>query len=73
MFLKVVGSIDQMELDDPDNSDKNSGSIPDSKSVVRSFDAEKSKGQTQIICRISSLRIPPGSYGGQIIDYIDGV
>lgn len=48
MFLKVVGSIDQMELDDPDNSDKNSGSIPDSKSVVRSFDAEKSKGKRKL-------------------------
>ncbi|KAH7858898.1 hypothetical protein Vadar_029185 [Vaccinium darrowii] len=48
VFPSVVGSIDQMELDDPDNSDKNSGSIPDSKSVVRSFDAEKSKGKRKL-------------------------
>lgn len=27
-----MGSIDEMEIDDADNSDKNSGSAPDSKS-----------------------------------------
>ncbi|KAI5660170.1 hypothetical protein M9H77_28963 [Catharanthus roseus] len=32
VFPSVVGSIDQMDVDEPDNSDKNSGSIPDSKS-----------------------------------------
>lgn len=48
VFLKVVGSIDQMELDDGNNVDKNSGSIPDSKSVVRPFDAEKSKGKRKL-------------------------
>ncbi|KAI8552772.1 hypothetical protein RHMOL_Rhmol06G0293600 [Rhododendron molle] len=48
VFPSVVGSIDQMELDDPDNLDKNSGSIPDSKSVVRPFDAEKSKGKRKL-------------------------
>ncbi|KAL2247325.1 actin-related protein 4 [Sesamum indicum] len=32
VFPSVVGSIDQMEIDDADNSDKNSGSGPESKS-----------------------------------------
>ncbi|GFP94644.1 actin-related protein 4 [Phtheirospermum japonicum] len=32
VFPSVVGSIDEMEIDDADNSDKNSGSAPDSKS-----------------------------------------
>ncbi|KAK4409576.1 Actin-related protein 4 [Sesamum angolense] len=32
VFPSVVGSIDQMEIDDADNSDKNSGSAPESKS-----------------------------------------
>ncbi|KAK4426866.1 Actin-related protein 4 [Sesamum alatum] len=32
VFPSVVGSIDQMEVDDGDNSDKNSGSAPESKS-----------------------------------------
>ncbi|KAI8548174.1 hypothetical protein RHMOL_Rhmol07G0252100 [Rhododendron molle] len=44
----VVGPIDQMELDDGNNVDKNSRSIPDSKSVVRPFDAEKSKGKRKL-------------------------
>ncbi|KAE9458208.1 hypothetical protein C3L33_09887, partial [Rhododendron williamsianum] len=48
VFPSVVGSIDQMELDDPDNLDKNSESIPDSKSVVRPFDAEKSKSKRKL-------------------------
>ncbi|KAG5514148.1 hypothetical protein RHGRI_035523 [Rhododendron griersonianum] len=48
VFPSVVGSIDQMELDDGNNVDKNSGSIPDSKSVARPFDAEKSKGKRKL-------------------------
>lgn len=32
VFPSVVGSVDQMEVDESDNSDKNSGSVPDSKS-----------------------------------------
>lgn len=37
-----------MELDDPDNSDKNSGSIPNSKTNDRPFDIEKSKGKRKL-------------------------
>ncbi|CAL5374340.1 unnamed protein product [Camellia sinensis] len=44
----VVGSIDQMDVDDPGNPEKNSGSIPDSKNVVRTFDSEKSKGKNKL-------------------------
>ncbi|VFQ86681.1 unnamed protein product [Cuscuta campestris] len=32
VFPSIVGSIDQMEVDNPDNPDNNSGPIPDSKS-----------------------------------------
>nr|XP_027071106.1 actin-related protein 4-like isoform X2 [Coffea arabica] len=35
VFPSVVGSIDQMEVDEPDNPDKNSGSVPDSKSKAK--------------------------------------
>ncbi|THG18587.1 hypothetical protein TEA_019141 [Camellia sinensis var. sinensis] len=45
---QVVGSIDQMDVDDPGNPEKNSGSIPDSKNVVRTFDSEKSKGKNKL-------------------------
>ncbi|XP_042515364.1 actin-related protein 4 [Macadamia integrifolia] len=41
VFPSVVGSIDQMDVDDAVKSD--SGSAPDSKSVVRTFDSDKSK------------------------------
>ncbi|CAL5372093.1 unnamed protein product [Camellia sinensis] len=48
VFPSVVGSIDQMDVDDPGNPEKNSGSIPDSKNVVRTFDSEKSKGKNKL-------------------------
>ncbi|XP_071901839.1 actin-related protein 4A-like isoform X1 [Coffea arabica] len=35
VFPSVIGSIDQMEVDEPDNPDKNSGSVPDSKSKAK--------------------------------------
>ncbi|XP_043713789.1 actin-related protein 4 isoform X1 [Telopea speciosissima] len=41
VFPSVVGSIDQMDVDDAVKSD--SGSAPDSKTVARSFDSDKSK------------------------------
>ncbi|XP_028060120.1 actin-related protein 4 isoform X5 [Camellia sinensis] len=37
-----------MDVDDPGNPEKNSGSIPDSKNVVRTFDSEKSKGKNKL-------------------------
>ncbi|RVX13963.1 Actin-related protein 4A [Vitis vinifera] len=47
MFVKVVGSIDQMEVDDPANTE-NSGSGNDSKNTGRPFDSEKSKGKRKL-------------------------
>ncbi|KAL6973551.1 Actin-related protein 4 [Sarracenia purpurea var. burkii] len=48
VFPSVVGSIDQMDVDDPDNPEKNSGSVQDSKNMVRSFDTDKSKGRHKL-------------------------
>lgn len=47
MFVKVVGSIDQMEVDDPANTE-NSGSGNDSKNTGRPFDSEKTKGKRKL-------------------------
>ncbi|GAB4845316.1 Actin- protein 4 [Ancistrocladus abbreviatus] len=45
VFPSVVGSIDQMEVDDPDNPESNSASVPDSNSAVKTFESEKGKGK----------------------------
>uniref|UniRef100_A0A5B6ZFY8 Actin-related protein 4 n=1 Tax=Davidia involucrata TaxID=16924 RepID=A0A5B6ZFY8_DAVIN len=45
VFPSVVGSIDQMDVDDPE---QNSGSVPDSKNVVKTFDSDKSKGKHKL-------------------------
>lgn len=47
MFVKVVGSIDQMEVDDPVTTE-NSGSGNDSKNAGRPFDSEKTKGKRKL-------------------------
>ena len=47
MFVKVVGSIDQMEVDEPVNTE-NSGSANDSKNTGRPFDSEKTKGKRKL-------------------------
>uniref|UniRef100_F6GTJ1 Actin-related protein 4A n=1 Tax=Vitis vinifera TaxID=29760 RepID=F6GTJ1_VITVI len=47
VFPSVVGSIDQMEVDDPANTE-NSGSGNDSKNTGRPFDSEKSKGKRKL-------------------------
>ena len=46
--VKVVGSIDQMDVDDSDNLEKDSGPVLDSKNIVRPFDSEKSKGKRKL-------------------------
>ncbi|XP_059641242.1 actin-related protein 4 isoform X1 [Cornus florida] len=48
VFRSVVGSIDQMDVDDSDNAERNSGSVPDSKNVVKTFDSDKSKGKRKL-------------------------
>uniref|UniRef100_A0A803MIA2 Actin-related protein 4 n=1 Tax=Chenopodium quinoa TaxID=63459 RepID=A0A803MIA2_CHEQI len=41
----VVGAVDQMEVDVPDNPEKNLGSAPDSNSTVKTFESEKEKSK----------------------------
>lgn len=48
VFPSVVGSIDQMEVDDPDNSERNSGSGQDSKNNARHLDSEKARGKRKL-------------------------
>ncbi|GFS32400.1 actin-related protein 4 [Actinidia rufa] len=48
VFPSVVGSIDQMDVDDCDNLEKDSGPVLDSKNIVRPFDSEKSKGKRKL-------------------------
>ncbi|GMH20904.1 hypothetical protein Nepgr_022746 [Nepenthes gracilis] len=48
VFPSVVGSIDQMEVDDPDNLERNSGSVPESNSTVRTSESEKAKGKRKL-------------------------
>lgn len=48
MFVKVVGAIDQMEVDDSAIAEKNSGSAVDSKNVVRTLDSDKVKGKRKL-------------------------
>ncbi|KAK6921138.1 Actin family, partial [Dillenia turbinata] len=55
VFPSVVGSIDQMEVDDPDNAENNSASASDSKNVVKSFESEKSKGKRKLYVGSQSL------------------
>lgn len=48
VFPSVVGSIDQMEVDEPNNPDQNSGSAPDSNSSAKTGDSEKGKGKRKL-------------------------
>lgn len=48
MHVKVVGAIDQMEVDDPEKTENNSGSAVDSKGSVRTLDSDKSKGKRKL-------------------------
>lgn len=46
-LAKVVGSIDQMEVDDSANAEKNSGSV-ESKNNSKTLDSEKIKGRRKL-------------------------
>lgn len=48
MFVKVVGSIDQMEVDDTTSAEKNSGSAGESKSNTKTLDSDKGKGKRKL-------------------------
>ncbi|KAF8391957.1 hypothetical protein HHK36_022297 [Tetracentron sinense] len=48
VFPSVVGSIDQMEVDDPVKFERDSGSVPDSKNLVRHFDLDKTKAKRKL-------------------------
>lgn len=47
MLVKVVGAIDQMEVDDLEKTENKSGSV-DSKNTVRTVDSEKTKGKRKL-------------------------
>lgn len=51
LVFKVVGSIDQMEVDDPANAEKNSGSAGESKNNSnnsKTLDSDKAKGRRKL-------------------------
>lgn len=48
LVLKAVGSIDQMEVDDPANAEKNSGSSGESKTNSKTPDSDKAKGRRKL-------------------------
>lgn len=48
MFVKVVGSIDEMDVDDTTSTEKNSGSAGESKSNAKATDSDKGKGKRKL-------------------------
>ncbi|KAF7826453.1 Actin-related protein 4 [Senna tora] len=52
VFPSVVGAIDQMDIDEPDNTEKNSA---DSKNNVRNPDSDKAKGKRKLYVGSQSL------------------
>lgn len=48
MLVKVVGAIDQMEVDDPEKTENNSGSALDAKNAARTLDSDKTKGKRKL-------------------------
>ncbi|KAK4267978.1 hypothetical protein QN277_024688 [Acacia crassicarpa] len=49
VFPSVVGAIDQMDIDEPDNNtEKNSASSADSKNNTRNPDSDKIKGKRKL-------------------------
>ncbi|XP_030535458.1 actin-related protein 4 [Rhodamnia argentea] len=48
VFPSVVGSIDQMEVDDAANTDTNSGAATEAKSNVKTPDSDKNKGKRKL-------------------------
>lgn len=54
-LVKVVGAIDQMEVDDLDKTENNSGSV-DSKNTARTVDSDKDKGKRKLYVGSQALR-----------------
>lgn len=48
VFPSVVGSIDEMDIDDSTSTDKNSGSAGESKSNTKTLDSDKGKGKRKL-------------------------
>ncbi|KAG7944536.1 hypothetical protein I3843_15G106800 [Carya illinoinensis] len=48
VFPSVVGAIDQMEVDDPEKTENNSGSALDAKNTARILDSDKTKGKRKL-------------------------
>lgn len=54
-FVKVVGAIDQMDVDETAITEKNSGSAVDSKNIVKTLDSDKAKGRRKLFVGSQSL------------------
>ncbi|KAJ7978428.1 Actin-related protein [Quillaja saponaria] len=55
VFPSVVGAMDQMEIDDPESTENNSGSGVDSKNNVRNLDSDKKKGKCKLYVGTQAL------------------
>ncbi|KAH9603061.1 hypothetical protein KSS87_014863 [Heliosperma pusillum] len=55
VFPSVVGSIDQMDVDNPENPEKNLGSAPESNTTVKTLDTEKGKSRRKLYVGSQSL------------------
>ncbi|PON39018.1 Actin-related protein [Trema orientale] len=55
VFPSVVGSIDQMEVDDSGNAEKNSASAGESKNNAKTLDSDKAKGKRKLYVGSQSL------------------
>lgn len=55
VVIKVVGAVDQMDVDVPDNPEKNLGSAPDPNSTVKTFESEKEKSKRKFYVGSQSL------------------
>ncbi|XP_074307996.1 actin-related protein 4 isoform X1 [Silene latifolia] len=55
VFPSVVGSIDQMDVDEPENPEKNLGSAPESNNTVKTLDSEKGKSRRKLYVGSQSL------------------
>ncbi|KAJ1415449.1 Actin family [Sesbania bispinosa] len=51
----VVGAIDQMDIDEADNAEKNSASAAESKNNLRNADSDKAKGKRKLYVGSQSL------------------
>ncbi|KAL2905631.1 Actin-related protein 4 [Bienertia sinuspersici] len=54
-WVRVVGAVDQMEVDVPENPEKNAVSAPDSNSTVKTVESEKEKSKRKFYVGSQSL------------------